>query len=137
MKTTFTTSDVSRLVPVTVRQIHYWDSSSFIEPRYRATGRRTRMFTLVDVVLFDVVHRLREAGHSIQRMRSIVGDLRRMMEHTSTPLEELTIMIWGDEILLFRGAVETNLPTGAYTLTSVAEMLPRIDELFDDDRAAA
>jgi DNA-binding transcriptional MerR regulator len=73
---TFTSSEVSRLAGVSLRQLQWWDERRLVSPRHQGHQRRYRP---QDVLEVTVIAELRRKGFSLQKIRRIVRVLEREM----------------------------------------------------------
>lgn len=136
MKSLFTPKEVTSVIDVSYRQLQYWDRSQFIPPTMRKGRRKTRVFTFKDLVLLETAVKLRNRGHSVQSLRKIIERLKSLLEELSFPLLDVTIMLHGEDILLFSGKVSSNLSPEDYTLLSVKELREKVDKTLQDHAAA-
>ncbi len=132
MRTHFSPKDVVRVTGISYRQIQYWDSSGFIRPSARRGGRY-RAYTFGDLVRLQVARELRSRGVSIQKLRSVIQSLDRLMERTPGSLEGLTLLIDGESILVFTGEVimDGDTQRGFYQF-KVSELEARVREVFPE-----
>jgi DNA-binding transcriptional MerR regulator len=72
----FTTRDVSRIAPSSLRQLQWWDERKLISPRQE--GHR-RVYLPEQVIEIMVVAELRRKGLALQKIRRVVRFLRREM----------------------------------------------------------
>jgi DNA-binding transcriptional MerR regulator len=73
----FSSSEVSELAGITLRQLQWWDERKIISPRKR--GHR-RLYSLPQVLEILTAGELRHKGLSLQKVRRIVRLLRRRLE---------------------------------------------------------
>jgi DNA-binding transcriptional MerR regulator len=99
----FTSGDVRSLVGLTQRQLTYWDTSALVHPHGRsAQGRGSRrLYTILDVLQFKLIRRLREAGLSLQRIRRALVAMADLDDEPA-PLAELEILTDGKMVLVRR-----------------------------------
>lgn len=99
----FTAGDVQRLVGLTQRQLTYWDQTALVQPNGRAAQGRgsRRLYTLLDVLQLKLIHRLRETGLSLQKIRRALRYLAHVPDEPA-PLAELEILTDGKRILIKR-----------------------------------
>jgi DNA-binding transcriptional MerR regulator len=74
MQEPFTSSDVISLTGITARQLQWWDERGIVK-----SGRRghRRIYNWDDLVTVAVICQLRRRGFSLQRMRKVIGFLRK------------------------------------------------------------
>jgi DNA-binding transcriptional MerR regulator len=73
----FSSSEVSELAGITLRQLQWWDERKIISPRKQ--GHR-RLYSLPQVLEILTAGELRHKGLSLQKVRRIVRLLRRRLE---------------------------------------------------------
>lgn len=72
----FSSSDVSRISGVSLRQLQWWDERSVVSPRH--DGHR-RVYLPSEVVEVTVIAELRRKGFSLQKIRRVLRYLQREM----------------------------------------------------------
>ena len=72
----FTSSEVSRVCGVTLRQLQWWDERNVVSPRQ--DGHR-RLYLPQEVVEISVIAELRRKGFSLQKIRRVLRFLQREM----------------------------------------------------------
>src|ERR1700688_3831002 len=72
----FTSSDVSRIAQVSLRQLQWWDERKVVSPRHH--GHR-RVYGPGEVIEIKVIAELRRKGFSLQRIRRVLRFLQREM----------------------------------------------------------
>jgi len=95
----FTSGQACRLTGVPYRRLDYWASSGFLSPSAQAAdGTGTwRGYTFVDLVQLRVAKRLRDAGISLQGLRTVQERLRQ--EHTlEAPLAQTYLLTNGRDV---------------------------------------
>ena len=90
---------------VTYRQLDYWARTGLVEPSVRAaTGSGTpRLSSFRDILLLKIIKRLRDAGVSLQQIRTAVQHLR---ERGTDDLTRVTLMSDGVSVYECRSADE-------------------------------
>jgi DNA-binding transcriptional MerR regulator len=73
----FTSSDVSRIAGVSLRQLQWWDERKVVSPRHE--GHR-RVYAPEEVVEITVIAELRRKGFSLQKIRRVLRFLQREMD---------------------------------------------------------
>lgn len=71
---TFTSSDVSRIAGVSLRQLQWWDERKVVSPRHE--GHR-RLYAAEEVIEITVIAELRRKGFSLQKIRRVLRFLQR------------------------------------------------------------
>jgi DNA-binding transcriptional MerR regulator len=74
MQREFTSNEVIALTGITARQLQWWDERGIVAPGRR--GHR-RIYSWDNLVTVAVICELRLRGFSLQRMRKVIGFLRR------------------------------------------------------------
>src|SRR6266508_3918304 len=74
MKQSFTSSQVSRRTGLTPRQLQWWDEQGIVTPVRQ--GHR-RLYSAEDLAELSLLSDLRRRGFSLQRIRRMIGLLRR------------------------------------------------------------
>jgi DNA-binding transcriptional MerR regulator len=72
----FTSSDVSRISGVSLRQLQWWDERNVVSPRQ--DGHR-RVYAPEEVVEVSVIAALRKKGFSLQKIRRVLRYLQKEM----------------------------------------------------------
>ena len=72
----FTSSDVSRISGVSLRQLQWWDEKKVVSPRHE--GHR-RIYQPEEVIEITVIAELRRKGFSLQKIRRVLRFLQREM----------------------------------------------------------
>ena len=73
---TYTSSDVSRVAQVSLRQLQWWDERKVVSPRHE--GHR-RVYSPEEVLEITVIAELRRKGFSLQKIRRVLRFLQREM----------------------------------------------------------
>lgn len=73
---TYTSSEVSRIAGVSLRQLQWWDERKVVSPRHE--GHR-RIYDPEEVVEITVIAELRRKGFSLQKIRRVLRFLQREM----------------------------------------------------------
>jgi DNA-binding transcriptional MerR regulator len=137
MERTFSTGQVSRLTGVLPATLNYWHHSGFLSPSIRApNGKGTaRKYSFRDIVAARVARGLREQGISLQQVREVVVNLRKL-EELDQPLASTHLIVRGADV--FRA---TNMPELVSLLKSPGqlafEFVADISDLVEDLRREA
>lgn len=90
----FSSTDVSRLSGVSLRQLQWWDEQKVVSPRHE--GHR-RLYALKDLVQVSVIAELRKKGFSLQKIRRVLRFLQKEMGrrladvmHSTAPMHLVT-----------------------------------------------
>ena len=73
---TFTTTEVSRIAQVSLRQLQWWDEQKLVSPHKQG---HKRLYRPEEVLEVTVIAELRRKGFSLQKLRSVVRFLKREM----------------------------------------------------------
>lgn len=97
----FSSTDVSRLSNVSLRQLQWWDEQKVVSPRHE--GHR-RLYALEEVVEVSVIAELRKKGFSLQKIRRVLRFLQREMakrlEEMLNPESDLHLLTDGKTIYM-------------------------------------
>ena len=73
---TYTSSDVSNIAVVSLRQLQWWDERKVVSPRHEG---HKRVYSPEEVVEITVIAELRRKGFSLQKIRRVLRFLQREM----------------------------------------------------------
>lgn len=73
---TYTSSDVSRIAQVSLRQLQWWDERKVVSPRHEG---HKRIYDAGEVLEVTVIAELRRKGFSLQKIRRVLRFLQREM----------------------------------------------------------
>ncbi|MDX2150254.1 MAG: MerR family transcriptional regulator [Bryobacteraceae bacterium] len=73
---TFTSSDVSRIAGVSLRQLQWWDERKVVSPRHEG---HKRIYLAEEVIEITVIAELRRKGFSLQKIRRVLRFLQKEM----------------------------------------------------------
>jgi DNA-binding transcriptional MerR regulator len=96
----YRTKEVVQILSISRRQLQYWAQTDLVVPSVKTNGGHHR-YTFEDLVALKASKRLIDAGVSVQRIRSSIQALRRMLPKVERPLSELTLVATGDVVLVF------------------------------------
>lgn len=71
---TYTSSDVSRIAGVSLRQLQWWDERKVVSPRHEG---HKRVYLPEEVVEITMIAELRRKGFSLQKIRRVLRFLQR------------------------------------------------------------
>ena len=74
---TYTSSEVSDIADVSLRQLQWWDERKVVSPRHEG---HKRVYTPEEVVEITVIAELRRKGFSLQKIRRVLRFLQREMD---------------------------------------------------------
>ncbi len=72
----FSSSDVSRIAQVSLRQLQWWDERKVVSPRHEG---HKRVYLPQEVIEITVIAELRRKGFSLQKIRRVLRFLQREM----------------------------------------------------------
>lgn len=72
----YSSSDVSRIAQVSLRQLQWWDERKVVSPQHE--GHR-RVYFAAEVIEITVIAELRRKGFSLQKIRRVLRFLQREM----------------------------------------------------------
>jgi DNA-binding transcriptional MerR regulator len=98
--TSFTTTEVSRIVGASRRQLAYWDKTSLLSPSLRAASGRgsRRLYSVQDIIELKILLGLLKSSLSLQRIRTSFRFIREWPE----PLSSLIILTDGETVYLYQ-----------------------------------
>jgi DNA-binding transcriptional MerR regulator len=98
--TSFTTTEVSRIVGASRRQLAYWDQTGLLTPSLSAASGRgsRRLYSLQDIIELKILLRLLKSPLSLQRIRTSFHFIRERPE----PLASLIILTDGETVYLYQ-----------------------------------
>jgi DNA-binding transcriptional MerR regulator len=73
---TFTSSEVSEIAGVSLRQLQWWDERKVVSPRHEG---HKRVYAPEEVIEITVIAELRRKGFSLQKIRRVLRFLQREM----------------------------------------------------------
>src|SRR3974377_454600 len=73
---TYTSSDVSNISAVSLRQLQWWDERKVVSPRHEG---HKRVYSPEEVIEITVIAELRRKGFSLQKIRRVLRFLQREM----------------------------------------------------------
>jgi len=110
---------VVRILGVSRRQLQYWADTGLVVPSARTRGGQHR-YTFEDLVAVKAAKQLIDAGVSVQRIRSSLGSLRRILPTVRRPLSELVLVATGDVVLVLCDGAQFEALTGQEWILEVA-----------------
>jgi DNA-binding transcriptional MerR regulator len=123
----FRTRDVVEILGISRRQLQYWAQTDLIVPSAQTPGGHGR-YTFEDLVALKTAKRLIDAGVSVQRIRSSICALRKMLPTVRRPLAELILVATGDVVLAFRDGTAFDAISGQEWVFEVAQLQREIEE---------
>jgi DNA-binding transcriptional MerR regulator len=83
---TYTSSEVSRIAQVSLRQLQWWDERKVVSPRHEG---HKRVYHPEEVVEVTVIAELRRKGFSLQKIRRVLRFLRFLQREMGRRLSEV------------------------------------------------
>jgi DNA-binding transcriptional MerR regulator len=117
----FTSQQVSEITGISIRQLHHWDRTGLVSPGLRTPGGHRR-YSFQDVLALKTAKRLLESGVSLRRLRSVIARLRQVLPTIKKPLNELTLVVAGEAILVFYERTAFEAITGQHWILEVADL---------------
>ena len=74
----YTSSEVSDIASVSLRQLQWWDERKVVSPRHEG---HKRVYAAAEVIEITVIAELRRKGFSLQKIRRVLRFLQREMGH--------------------------------------------------------
>jgi DNA-binding transcriptional MerR regulator len=116
----FRTRDVVQILKISRRQLQYWSQTGLVKPSVKTPGGHSR-YTFEDLVALKTAKRLIDSGVSVQRIRTSMAALRRILPTVRRPLAELVLVATGDVVLAFREGTAFDAISGQEWVFEVAE----------------
>ncbi len=97
----YTTSQIVKLLDLTLRQIHYWDKTNLIRPSLASSNQRSmKYYNFVNLVEFKAIKVLLEQGISVQTVRKTLNFLRGNYPDLKSHLSEFRLITNGKDIFV-------------------------------------
>ena len=122
----FRTQEVMQILGVSRRQLQYWAQTDLVCPSARTPGGHNR-YTFRDLVALRTTKRLLDAGASIQRIRSSIQALRKILPTVQRPLAELVLVATGDVVVVIRDGAAFEAVSGQQWVFEVAQFQREVD----------
>ena len=126
--------DVSQILGLSRRQLQYWAQTDLVRPSALTEGGHHR-YSFQDLVALKAARRLIDAGVSVQRIRSSIQALRKILPSVRQPLAELVLVATGDVVLVFREGAAFDAVSGQEGVFEIAQLV-RVFDAWKDDVAA-
>ncbi|HTF32926.1 MAG TPA: MerR family transcriptional regulator [Myxococcota bacterium] len=123
--------DVSQILGLSRRQLQYWAQTDLVRPSALTEGGHHR-YSFQDLVALKAARRLIDAGVSVQRIRSSIQALRKILPSVHQPLAELVLVATGDVVLVFREGAAFDAVSGQEWVFEIAQLVREIDAWRDD-----
>ncbi len=122
----YRTKEVVQILEISRRQLQYWAQTDLVVPSIKTQGGHHR-YTFEDLVALKATKRLIDAGVSVQRIRSSIQALRRMLPTVEHPLAELTLVATGDIVLVIHQGSVFEAVSGQEWVFEVAQFEQEVD----------
>lgn len=132
---TFRSSEVGQILGLSRRQLQYWAQTDLVRPSLATAGGHHR-YTFQDLVALRAARRLIDAGVSVQRIRSSIQTLQRILPTVQRPLAELVLVATGDVVLVFRDGAAFEAVSGQEWVLEIAQLEREIEAWREDVSAA-
>jgi DNA-binding transcriptional MerR regulator len=126
--------EVARILGISRRQLGYWADTALVVPSVRTRGGHRR-YTFEDLVALKAAKQLIDAGVSVQRIRSSIGSLKRILPHVRQPLSELVLVATGDVVLVLRDGAAFEALSGQEWIVEVARFERQVERWLGGNRA--
>jgi len=97
----FSSMAAARLAKITYRQLDHWAATGLVAPSLAparpGTGNRRR-YSFTDVVVMRTAGELRRAGVSLQGIRKVVGELKRLGD--GSELSQARLIVDGNDVVV-------------------------------------
>ncbi len=122
----FRTGDVVQILGISRRQLQYWAQTGLVAPSFATPGGHGR-YSFEDLVALKTAKRLIDAGVSVQRIRSSILALTKLLPNVKRPLAELVLVATGDVVLAFRDGAAFEAISGQEWVFEVARFQREVD----------
>ena len=122
----FRTGDVVEILGISRRQLQYWAQTALVAPSRQTPGGHGR-YSFEDLVALKAAKRLIDAGVSVQRIRSSIDALKKLLPSVKRPLTELVLVATGDVVLAFRDGAAFDAISGQEWVFEVARFQREVE----------
>jgi DNA-binding transcriptional MerR regulator len=122
----FRTGDVVQILGISRRQLQYWALTGLVAPSSVTPGGHGR-YSFEDLVALKTAKRLIDAGVSVQRIRSSILALQRLLPNVQRPLAELVLVATGDVVLAFHDGAAFDAISGQEWVFEVARFQREVE----------
>jgi DNA-binding transcriptional MerR regulator len=122
----YRTGDVVEILGISRRQLQYWAQTGLVAPSRQTPGGHGR-YSFEDLVALKAAKRLIDAGVSVQRIRSTIDALKKLLPSVKRPLTELVLVATGDVVLAFHEGTAFDAISGQEWVFEVARFQREID----------
>ena len=132
----YRSSEASQILGLSRRQLQYWAQTDLVRPSATTRGGHHR-YAFQDLVALRAAKRLIDAGVSVQRIRSSIGALRRLLPSVKRPLSELVLVATGDVVIVFHEGAAFDALSGQEWVFEIAQLEREIEKWRTDLAALA
>jgi DNA-binding transcriptional MerR regulator len=118
--------DVVEILKISRRQLQYWAQTDLIAPSEHTEGGHGR-YTFEDLVALKATKRLIDAGVSVQRIRTSIQALRKILPKVERPLSDLVLVATGEVVLVFLEDTAFEAITGQEWIFEVAQFKQEVE----------
>jgi len=122
----FRTGDVVEILGISRRQLQYWAQTGLVAPSHQTPGGHRR-YSFEDLVALKAAKRLIDAGVSVQRIRSSILALKKLLPNVRRPLSEMVLVATGDVVLAFRDGAAFDAISGQEWVFEVARFQREVE----------
>ena len=122
----FRTGDVVEILGISRRQLQYWAQTDLVAPSHQTPGGHGR-YSFEDLVALKAAKRLIDAGVSVQRIRSSILALQKLLPNVKRPLAEMVLVATGDVVLAFRDGAAFDAISGQEWVFEVARFQREVE----------
>lgn len=122
----YVSRQVVAITGLTKRQLDYWRKTGLIVPSCRSSGGHAR-YTFSDLIALKAAKKLIDAGVSVQRVRKSITALLQLIPTLKQPLSEVSLVVTGDVVLVFRNGTAFDALSGQEWVLPVAELVRDIE----------
>ena len=122
----YRTKEVVQILSISRRQLQYWAQTDLVIPSVKTSGGHHR-YTFEDLVALKATKRLIDAGVSVQRIRTSIQALRKILPKVERPLSDLVLVATGEVVLVFLEDTAFEAITGQEWIFEVAQFKHEVD----------
>ena len=123
----FKTGEVVEILGISRRQLQYWAQTGLVAPSQQTPGGHGR-YSFEDLVALKAAKRLIDAGVSVQRIRSSILALQKLLPTVKRPLAEIVLVATGDVVLAFRDGAAFDAISGQEWVFEVARFQREVED---------
>jgi len=122
----YRTKEVVQILSISRRQLQYWAQTDLVIPSVKTRGGHHR-YTFEDLVALKATKRLIDAGVSVQRIRTSIQALRKILPNVERPLSDLVLVATGEVVLVFLENTAFEAVTGQEWIFEVAHFKREVE----------